>query len=265
MNDMLTPINILITSPKGYSERFKDVFSESQLNPIAVPLIETVIPDNMPEMNRLFMNLHHYEYIAFSSRKAIESFYQVQRIKNLPLTDIKFCAIGKDSDYMVEKLGVQPAIHPDEPSPLGIACKLGEDKNIRGKTIATIVPKVEGIDEPDVVPDFLAKLTGMGMNVTRVNAYITRPVDKAQIDRAIKLIASEEIKCIAFTSSAEVEILLQNMGDKSQLEPIAIACFGPYTAAFAKKRELKVSIVAQDFSSFAGFLKAIEKFYLLIG
>ena len=262
MNNILKQTNVLITSPEGYSERFKAVFSESQLNPIAIPLIETVIPENMPEADHLFMNFHRYEYIAFSSRKAIESFYQIQKVKNLPLAGIKFCAIGKDTDYMVEKLGVQPAIHPDEPSPVGIAGKLSEDKNIRGKTIAAIVPKVEGIEEPDVVPDFLAKLTGMGMNVTRVNAYVTRPVEKAQIDRAVKLIASKEIKCIAFTSSAEVEILLQNMVDKSQLEPTAIACFGPYTAAFAQKRGLKVSIVAQDFSSFSGFLKAIEKFYL---
>jgi len=251
-------INILITSPRGYSERFKNVFSESQLNPVAIPMIETVIPENMPDTDRLFMNLHRYEYIAFSSRKAIESFYQVQSKKNLPLADIKFCAIGKDSDYMVEKLGVQPAIHPDEPSPMGIAGKLNEDESIKGKTIAALVPLIEGIEEPDVVPDFLEKLNNIGMNATRVNAYITRPVDKAQIDMAIELITSKKIKCIAFTSSAEVEILLQNIGDKNLLESITIACFGPYTAAHAQKRGLAVSIIAQDFSSFSGFLRAIE-------
>ena len=252
-------INVLITSPEGYSKRFKDVFSESPLNPIAIPMIETVIPENMPEVDRLFMNLHRYEYIAFSSRKAIESFYRMmQNKRNISLSGIKFCAIGKDTEYMVEKLGVQPAVHPDEPSPMGIAGKLNEDKSIKGKTIAALVPLVEGIEEPDVVPDFLAKLNNIGMNVTRVNAYITRPVDKAQIERAVELITSKEVQCIAFTSSAEVEILLQNMGDKNLLESITIACFGPYTAAYARKKNLKVSIVAQDFSSFAGFLRVIE-------
>ena len=252
---------VLITSPKGYSERFKDVFSESHLNPVAIPMIETVVPEDMPEVDSLFMNLQHYEYIAFSSRNAIESFYQVQRKKNLPLTDLKFCAIGKDADYMSEKLGVQPAIHPNEPSPMGIANKLAEDESIKGKKIAVLVPLVEGMKEPDVVPNFLAKLDSIGMNVTRINAYITRAVDKTQIDRAIKLITSKEIKCIAFTSSAEIEILLQNIGDKSLLDTVTIACFGPYTAAYAEKRGLKVSIVAKDFSSFSGFLKAIEEYY----
>jgi len=253
--------NILITSPKGYSERFTEIFSESRLNPVAIPMIETVIPENMPDMNRLFMNLSKYEYIAFSSRKAIESFYRMQNKKNLSLGGIKFCAIGKDTEYMQEKLGVQPAVHPDEPSPMGIVRKLNEDKNIKGKTIAAVVPFVEGIAEPDVVPDFLVELNKTGMNVTRVNAYITRGVDKAPINRAVKLIASMEIQCIAFTSSAEVEILLQNIDDKSLLENIMIACFGPYTTAYARKRGLNVSVTALDFSSFTGFLEAIEEYF----
>jgi len=261
MNKSSTQTNVLITSPKGYSGRFARVFSGSRLNPIAISMIETVIPDNMPDMNRLFMNLSQYEYIAFSSRKAIESFYQTQSKKNLSLEGIKFCAIGKDTEYLQEKLGVQPAVHPDEPSPLGIAAKLNEDKRIKGKTIAAIVPLVEGITEPDVVPDFLAELNKMGMNATRVNAYITRAVDKDQIARAIKLIASKEVQCIAFTSSAEAEILLQNIGDKSLLENVTIACFGPYTTAYARKRGFNVSVTARDFSSFSGFLEAIEEYF----
>jgi len=256
--------NVLITSPAGYSERFVQVFSGSQLNPVAIPLIETVISENMPDMNRLFMNLSQYEYIAFSSRKAIESFYLLQSIKNLPLEGIKFCAIGKDSEYMREKLGVEPAVHPDEPSPMGIAGKLKENKSIKGKTIAAIVPLVEGMTEPDVVPDFLAELNNIGMNVTRINAYITRAVEKIQIDRAVKLITSKEIQCIAFTSSAEVEILLQNISDKSLLKNVTVACFGPYTTAYARKRGLAVFVTARDFSSFSGFLEAIEKYFLSV-
>jgi len=261
MSGISTRINILITSPVSYSKRFSDVFSGSHLNPVAIPMIETVIPENRPDMNRLFTNIHRFEYIAFSSRNAIESFYRLQSKRNRSLKGIKFCAIGKDTDYMVEKLGVHPAVHPDEPSPMGIAGKLGEDKNILGKTIAALVPSVEGIEEPDVVPDFLAELSGIGMNVTRVDAYITRPVDKISIERAVKLITLKKIQCIAFTSSAEVEILLQNTADKGLLESIAIACFGPYTAAYAQKRGLPIAIIAKDFSSFSGFLKAMEEYF----
>jgi len=262
MNRISSQINILVTSPKGYSERFSHAFSKSRLNPVAIPMIETVIPENLPDMNRLFMNPAQYEYIVFPSRKAIESFYLHQSKKNLPLNGIKFCALGKDAEYMQEKLGVEPAVHPDEPSPMGVARKLNEAGNIKGKTIAALVPLVEGIVEPDVVPDFLAELIRMGMNVTRVNAYKTRPVDKPSVDCAVKLITSKEIQCIAFTSSAETEVLLQNIGDKSLLTNVTIACFGPYTTAYAVKKGLDVSITAPDFSSFSGFTEAIETYFL---
>lgn len=253
--------NILITSPKGYSERFKDVFEESQLSPIAIPMIETVVPQDMPDIDKLLGNIRDYEYIAFSSRKAIESFYQKWNQNRIDISHIKFCAIGKDTEYMIEKLGVVPAVYPDEPSPMGIANKLGEERNIKGKKIAVLVPEVKGIDEPDVVPDFLARLNETGMNVTRINAYITRTVDESEIEKAIYLISTKEVKCVAFTSSAEVEILLQHIEDKNILNDVAIACFGPYTSAFAQKKGLDVAIVAKDFGSFSGFLTAIEKFF----
>lgn len=252
---------ILITSPKGYSERFKNVFEESHLSPIAIPMIETVIPSDMPDMDKLFANIGDYEYIAFSSRKAIESFYQKWHEDKIDISDIKFCAIGKDTEYMHEKLGVRPTLYPDEPSPMGIANKLAENQHIANKKIAVLVPRVEGIEEPDVVPDFLAKLGEIGMDVTRIDAYITRSADKSKIQKAVDLISNRKVKCVAFTSSAEIEILLQNIEDKSILKNITVACFGPYTAAFAQKKGLNVSIVAKDFSSFSGFLEAIEKFF----
>lgn len=258
---LFSQTNILITAPGGYSERFKNVFDGSYLNPEAIPMIETLIPQDMPDTDNLFSNIDEYEYIAFSSRKAIEAFYQKWNENRIDISRIKFCAIGKDIEYMAEKLGVAPAVYPDEPSPMGIANKLGEDNHIEGKQIAVLVPEVREIDEPDVVPDFLARLYEVGMNVTRVNAYVTRPADEAEINKAVNLIADRDIKCIAFTSSAEVEILLWHIDDRSILDGVAIACFGPYTAAFARKKGLDVSVVAKDFSSFLGFLKAIENHF----
>lgn len=251
---------ILLTSPKGYSERFENVFFKSELSSVAIPMIETVVED-MPDVKYLFDNLNKYEYIAFSSRKAIESFYLEFSKRDIDISGKKFCAVGKDIDYMYEKLAVRPAVYPDEPSPMGIANKLGEDKDIKGKTIAVLVPRVEDIAEPDVVPDFLARLTQIEMNVSRIDAYVTRSVDKLQVKRAIEMISNGEVQCVAFTSSAEIEILLQNIENRDILKNITIACFGPYTAAFARKKGLDVAVVAKDFSSFSGFLAAIEDYY----
>lgn len=258
---LFAQVNVLITSPAGYSERFQKEFAASSLQPVAIPLIETVITEDLPEMDRLRCNIRNYDYIAFSSRKAIESFSLKMNDIKKQLSELRFCAIGKDAEYMQLELGVLPAIHPDEPSPMGIAGKLSEDESNKGKTIAVLVPKVEQIEEPDVVPDFLAKLRDIGLIVTRVNAYVTRPVAQSEINKAVELIKSQSIRCIAFTSSAEIEILLQHIENRNIPKEIDIACFGPYTAAYAAKKGLHVSIVAQNFSSFSGFLNAIEAYY----
>ncbi|MDR2887166.1 MAG: uroporphyrinogen-III synthase [Bacteroidales bacterium] len=258
---MQAQVNVLITSPAGYSGRFERVFSESRLTPVVIPVIETVIRDNMPGIDSLMANLHRYEYIAFSSRKAIESFHGKWSSSKTPLGNIKFCAIGRDAEYMHEMLGVRPSVYPDEPSPAGIARKLGESSGISGKTIAVLVPLVEDTVEPDVVPDFITRLEGIGMAVTRINAYVTKPADAAQVRRAVDLIASKKVNCVAFTSSAEVDVLLQDMDNRRIMENVTVACFGPYTAAYARKKGLDVSVVASDFSSFSGFLKAIEEHF----
>lgn len=258
---LFAQVNVLITSSAGYSVRFQKEFEGSTLQPVAIPMIETVIPEDLPDVDSLRRNIRNYDYIAFSSRKAIESFSLKMNDIKKQLSGIRFCAIGKDTEYMQKELGVFPAIHPDEPSPMGIAAKLGEEENNKGKTIAVLVPKVEQIEEPDVVPNFLVKLRDIGLIVTRVNAYVTRPVDQSEINKAVELIKSQSIRCIAFTSSAEIEILLQHIENRNIPKEIDIACFGPYTAAYAVKKGLRVSIVAQNFSSFNGFLKAIESHY----
>lgn len=254
-------IKILVTAPEGYSLRFQNEFKKTPFTPIAKPVIETTLEEDMVGVDSLLINLSRYDYVAFSSRKAIESFCST--LEKYPavkgsLSKVKYCSIGKDTEYLKEKLRITSTIHPDEPSPMGIVYKLGEDKNIKGQSIAVLVPRVEVIEEPDVVPQFIDGLQKIGMNVHRVDAYVTKPADQ-NINEAIELISSHKVDCVAFTSSAEIEVLL--LKNPSILDHVTIACFGPYTAAFARKRGLKVSVVSKDFGSFKGFVEAIGMYY----
>ena len=256
--------SVLITAPAGYAERFRDVFEADGLVPVSVPMIETVIPEKPACVDSLLMQIDAYDFVAFSSRKAIESFALAldrQAIDPAAFASVGFCAIGKDAEYMQERLGLENAVQPDEPSPSGIAKALSRQPDIAGKRIAVLVPKVEKLKEPDVVPDFIRQLQDLELQVTRIDAYTTRPASPAALQTANQLIESGAVSCIAFTSSAEILVLLQNLQDRSRLDALTIACFGPYTAAFAEKQGLNVSIVARDFSSFSGFIHEIEQFY----
>lgn len=227
-------------------------------------MIETVIPSDLPEVDSLLQHLEQYDYIAFSSRKAIEAF--ANRAENYPevqkhFPKVGFCAIGKDAEYLQERLKVSNAVHPSEASPKGIANELAKLPGIANRRIAVLTPRVEKVKEPDVVPDFLKQLKETGLQVTRINAYVTRPVAMEKIEEAAGLITSGTVSCVAFTSGTEIEGLLLGFKDRKLPEGIVVACFGPYTAAYAKKIGVRVDLVATDFSSFAGFIHAIKAYY----
>ena len=65
---------------------------------------------------------------------------------------------------------------------------------------------------------------------------------------------------IAFSSTGEVESI-KMFHSKTEYEHCAVACFAPYTAANARKLGICVSVVAQDYSAFAGFACAIAQFF----
>ncbi|NES24589.1 MAG: uroporphyrinogen-III synthase, partial [Symploca sp. SIO3E6] len=123
------------------------------------------------------------------------------------------------------------------------------------------VPEVIGVPEPDIVPNFVAGLQQLGMEVTPVPTYTTRCLGSDIYEVELELIRQGKIDAIAFSSTAEVEAFLQMFDSPQDYEHCIIACFGPYTAANAQKLGLNVSIIAQDYSSFAGFAEAIATFF----
>ncbi|MDZ7739741.1 MAG: uroporphyrinogen-III synthase [Bacteroidales bacterium] len=260
--DGLKNRKIFFGTPAGYAERLSAAISEAGGTAVSVPLIETVIPADNPDLDSLFMHVADYDYIAFSSRKAIEAFFEggAEDIEKEVLAGIKFCAIGKDAE-LLEHYGVSAEIVPDESSPQGIVDALAARDDIAGRSVALIVPEVRGISEPNVVPDFISGLEKTGMKVSRVNAYRTGLAEIEGKDELVSDIIKGRFDIIAFTSTAEIEAFLLIIEDRSLPEGQLIACFGPYTAANAEDMGLEVDIIAGDYSSFSGFARAMSEYY----
>lgn len=256
------PKTIMITAPQNYAVRFQEAFQEKEYEIISIPCIETILPQSNGSIDSLLTNIDEYDYVVFSSRRAIDAFAEGIRSNNLPKAiyeSTSFCAIGKDAEYVWEKLGVKADVIPEEPSLMGIALSIEKyDKDAKERSIAILAPEVRGMQEPNIVPDFIAKLTEMGTRVTRINAYYTQPAD---IQYGIDLIRAHKVDCIAFTSGGEIEALLTKLDSPAELSPIVIACYGKYTADFARRKGLNVTIEGTDYSSFSGFVDAIHHHY----
>jgi len=254
---------IIITAPQNYACRLADQIARRGGIPLLMPTIETCFLENYTALDRVLQNINSFHWIAFTSRMGIDAFFQRLEQLNLPrsmLETCQICAIGKDAERL-SKWGIKADLVPVDPSPKGIVLELVQVSKIEQQTVFVPVPKVIGLPEPDIIPNFISGLQNIGLTVTRVPVYKTQCLDRELYARELAMIRAGQVDAIAFSSTAEIESFLQMVNGKSDYEHCPIACFGPYTAANAKKLGLEVTIVAKDYSSFTGFVDAIADFF----
>ncbi|MBV9390209.1 MAG: uroporphyrinogen-III synthase [Chroococcidiopsidaceae cyanobacterium CP_BM_ER_R8_30] len=254
---------IIVTAPRNYAARLSEHIINQGGLPLLMPTIETCLLENYMKLDNALQQLDKFDWIAFTSRNGIDAFFQRMAVLGLStsvLENSQLCAIGKDAERLIFFCDRVDLI-PTEPSPEGIVAELSQIVNIQEKTVLVPVPEVVGVSEPDVIPKFVTGLQKLGMQVTRVPAYTTRSLPKNVYEVELNLIRQGKVDVIAFSSTTEVESFLKMVDFQSDNQHCIIACFGPYTAANAERLGLKVSVLAEDYSSFEGFATAITTFF----
>ncbi len=254
---------VVVTAPSGYSDRLAGLIEKEGGEPVIVPAIETVINPRSSGIDRVLDHPQEYDLVVFSSRKAVQAFFERARARHLPdslLDRFRFSAMGRDKDYLRENFGRDVAVDPEEPSPPGIIGALRKIKGVAGWSIAVIAPKVVGLTEPDVIPDFMKSLKELGIKAEKIEGYITRPAAAGDYGQELHMIKSRNVDLIAFTSTAEIEALILLLGGEKWININIVACFGPYTAANARRMGVEVDFVGKDFHSFEGYVDGIAEF-----
>ena len=275
-NTLLTPSThlplygrrILITAPRNYAARLTPQIIDRGGLPLLAPTIETCSLADPTALDTTLRRLGDFDWLAFTSRNGINAVLQRMECLGLSTSTLKrcqLCAIGQDVERLTA-LGLTVDLAPTEPSPMGMIAELTKIPEIQGKRILVPAPEVVGLPEPDIIPNFISALHCLGMRVTRIPAYLTRCLDPQNYSVEWELMRRGKIDVIAFSSTGEVEGFLRmiNSNDDYSNDDYAhcqIACFGPYTAANAQKLGMPVAIVAEDYSSFAGFANAIAAFF----
>lgn len=287
---------VLVTAPRTYALRFAQAILSAGGLPVLMPTIETTLCADYTELDRCLHERATFDWIAFTSRNGIEALLHRCEQLGLPptaLNDCRLAAIGKDAERLVE-LGLRVDLVPQEASPRGIVEAMqkakgrrqnledqassnenpppplsarptgaggGEVRAASGPSILVPAPAVTGIPEPDIIPTFVADLERIGMRVTRVPAYTTRLLDRGRYEVELALIRQGAVDVVAFSSAAEVAGFLAMVDGPEDYRRCVIACFGPYTAANAQRMGLPPAVVAEDFSAFAGFARALAAFF----
>ena len=111
---------ILITAPQHYSSRLEASFKryQDQVNVLHIPMVQSTFATNNRQMQELCTHLHEYDFVVCLSRKAIDAMHYY-RHNHDDLTQTQFLAIGKDNDYLQDKLGVTPPFIAERTGLLG--------------------------------------------------------------------------------------------------------------------------------------------------
>lgn len=254
---------VLYTTPRNYAGKLGRLLVEHGARPIWMPTIYIEPVPDYRVFDEVLRERDHYDWIAFTSRNGIDAY--LNRMEALGLTpadvaNLKAAAIGNDA-RLLEQAGIEPALVPPKPSPIGMVKEL-ERRGVTSGTVLVPAPDVIGMEEPRVVPEFIENLEAIGLQTKRIPAYVTAR-ETADLELGTNLLLAGEIDMIAFTSRGEIESLLLHLGaDRTVLnEKTVLACFGPITSAGAELRNLRVDVVAEDYSRFEGFVAAMEDYY----
>lgn len=270
---MKQAISLLITAPTDYSRRFLDAIKACNregkvaFSPICIPMIETVIREGDPALSAFMGKINSYDYVVFTSRKAVDSLAITLQHGHVSLPqEAGYLAIGKDIEWMKDRLGVAPRFIAREPSPMGIVKELKEMHALGSTRIAVLGPQVKGLREPETVPAFLRALKAIGCEVDFIPAYLTRGASAQACGQVKDLLYRHAIRCIALTSGAEAEVVRQILGslDASShpLENTVITSMGPYTTRCAQQVGLPIAFTSSQFGSFLAYAHSLQDYFL---
>ncbi len=249
---------IIVTAPKIYNKKLKTVLTGNNFEVLQSPVIETILFDN-PVFKVFFEEIHTFDYIILPSRNAIRSFVQQAKKYKLSknvLQTLNFAVIGKDAEFL-SRFELTSKLKTEETSTVGIFRALKKIKSMN--KLAVLTPRVEIINEPDIIPDFIKRLNSIA-EVTQIDAYITRPNKNPKL-KILQKIKKSDYDLIAFTSGGEIEALKYLLNNETLFSQLKVACFGPYTASSALQSGLKPKITGTDFSSFEGFADALKSYF----
>nr|TKR71534.1 hypothetical protein D5086_0000300580 [Populus alba] len=135
-----------------------------------------------------------------------------------------------------------------------------------GKNVLCPVPRVVGLEEPPVVPDFLRELEAAGWVPIRVDAYETRWLGPACAKGVVERSDEGLLDAMVFASSGEVEGLLKSLKElgwewemmRRRWPNLVVVANGPVTAAGAESLGVNVNVVSERFDSFQGTVDAVK-------
>ena len=216
--------NILVTRSRTQSSTLVEKISDLGGNPIEIPTIKIEKIENNLELEEEINNLKDYSYIIFSSKNAVDIFFDKLDEMGLDcraLANIKVCSIGAATSKAIIRRGIKPDIQPEKAVGESLYDEL---KDIVSKEDKILIPRAKNARE------FLVKKLNEISNVTEVVTYES-VMDDSKKEEAINALEEGNLDYITFASSSTVTNFINLIGEenKDKLSNTKIISIGKIT------------------------------------
>ncbi len=244
---------ILITRALEQAHAFARSILELGGEPICLPVIDLVPPDDQGALDRSLERLPEYDWVVFTSANGVRFFMQRLRQLGRDIRELKgkIAAIGPATATALSRFGLQTAYQPGE---------YRAEALLEG--LASIIPAGSRVLLPraaearDVLPD---GLRSRGICVDVVPAYKAVPASAGWQPAVEELLAEGRIHVLTFASSSAVRNFVSLLGEREAVRLAGrskVACIGPVTAETASSLGMRVDIVAREYT-ISGLLESI--------
>ncbi len=249
---------IVLTRAQAQASEFSQLLAAYGADPIEVPTIRIVPPDDWKLIDRAIAEIEQYSWLIFTSVNGVMPFMdrlQVAKKDTRALAKLRICAIGPRTAAELVRYGIGPDLIPSEYQAEGVLASFAS-YDLRGKKV--LIPRAEVARE--ILPD---QLRQMGAEVDVIPVYRT-VIPPADLSRLREEIDAGRVDVVTFTSSSTVRNFVEMIGGVEVARRLAakavIACIGPITAKTVTDYGLSVKIVAEE-NTVPALTKAIVKYY----
>ncbi len=244
---------ILVTRTKEQAGKLKTYLENLGAWVYEVPTIQ-IVPLYNEKILHILKELHHYDWIVFTSENGVKIFYEIVFKNGYDLRilgPLKIAVIGKTTKKSLETLGIKPDLIPEgEYTQEGLSLAF-QKLDLRGKKVLLIRAE-EG---REVLPK---ALINQGAEVTVLPIYKTVVPENSR--ERLNKVLEEGIDLITFTSSSTVKNFFFLLEKKESLQGIKFASIGPITSQTLREFGFEPHIEAKEYTV-EGLVLAIKEFF----
>ena len=227
--------NIIVTRCRTQSSTLVEQISDLGGNSIEIPTIKIEKISNNISLEQEINNLKDYSYIIFSSKNAVEIFFEKLNemgYDSRALYNTKICAVGSETARYIKYKGINPDIVPEKYIAEGLYEEL---KDIINENDKVLIPRAKN------ARDFLVKKLSEKCFVKEVVTYES-VIDYSKKEEALNIIENKDVDYITFASSSTVKNFVTLIGEDNinKLKKIKIISIGDITSKTIEEFGLEV-------------------------